>query len=170
LQYGIIANNRKKAIQTLFWDSEKEFFFDYDLKKEITTDRLSLGAMFPLFFGIATKEQAQSCAKRIEEDFLQDGGLLTTPYNTGQQWDAPNGWAPLQWISIKGLLNYEHKSLAREIALRWTKLNEHVFQRTGKMLEKYNVVDTNLEGGGGEYPAQDGFGWTNGVCLAIKNA
>jgi len=50
---------------------------------------------------------------------------------------------------------------------RWCKLNNDVYQRTGKLLEKYNVMDTHLESGGGEYPTQDGFGWTNGVLLAL---
>ena len=40
-----------------------------------------------------------------------------------------------------------------------------VFNATGKMLEKYNVENTQLESGGGEYPTQDGFGWSNGVYL-----
>jgi alpha,alpha-trehalase len=35
------------------------------------------------------------------------------------------------------------------------------------MMEKYNVVATDIKAGGGEYPAQDGFGWTNGVYLAL---
>ena len=30
-----------------------------------------------------------------------------------------------------------------------------------------DVVNTQLEAGGGEYPGQDGFGWTNGVLLAL---
>jgi alpha,alpha-trehalase len=34
-------------------------------------------------------------------------------------------------------------------------------------MEKYNVENTQLEAGGGEYPAQDGFGWTNGVVRAM---
>ena len=96
------------------------------------------------------------------------GGVVTTLETTGQQWDAPNGWAPLQWITIIGLKNYEHHDLATDIANRWVKLNSDVFKRTGKLMEKYNVVDTQLEAGGGEYPGQDGFGWTNGVLLALK--
>ena len=36
------------------------------------------------------------------------------------------------------------------------------------MMEKYNVVNSNLDAGGGEYKSQDGFGWTNGVYLAMK--
>jgi alpha,alpha-trehalase len=35
------------------------------------------------------------------------------------------------------------------------------------MMEKYDVVNTNKKAGGGEYPTQDGFGWTNGVALAL---
>ena len=60
------------------------------------------------------------------------------------------------------------KKEAKMLGERWCLLNEKVFKRTGKMMEKYNVEDTNLESGGGEYPVQDGFGWTNGVYVAIK--
>ena len=36
------------------------------------------------------------------------------------------------------------------------------------MMEKYDVVDLNRRAGGGEYATQDGFGWTNGVALALS--
>jgi alpha,alpha-trehalase len=94
---------------------------------------------------------------------------VTTLAETGQQWDAPNGWAPLQWIGYSAAMRYGHQTLAKEIAQRWIRLNEKVFYSTGKMLEKYNVEDLDAEGGGGEYPVQDGFGWTNGVYLALKS-
>ena len=87
---------------------------------------------------------------------------------TGQQWDAPNGWAPLQWITYRGLLNYGHNDLAAKIRERWATLNEKTYSATGKMMEKYNVADISLLAGGGEYPNQDGFGWTNGVYLAMN--
>ncbi len=45
--------------------------------------------------------------------------------------------------------------------------NIKVYKNTGKLVEKYNVVDMSLEAGGGEYPVQDGFGWTNGVLLRL---
>ena len=44
-----------------------------------------------------------------------------------------------------------------------------VSANTGKLLEKYNVV-TLTPGGGGEYPLQDGFGWTNGVAAGLFRA
>jgi alpha,alpha-trehalase len=36
-----------------------------------------------------------------------------------------------------------------------------------KIIEKYNVMDLSLADGKGEYPNQDGFGWTNAVLLAL---
>lgn len=170
LNYGILAVNRKKAIESLFWDENTQFFYDWSIEDKHLTLRKSLAGVFPLFFGLATDEQAKSVTEEVKNTFLKDGGVVTTPYETGQQWDAPNGWAPLQWITIQGLRRYGYKELAREIAFRWTNLNRNVYFRTGKMLEKYNVVDTSLEGGGGEYPVQDGFGWTNGVYLALTQA
>ncbi len=170
LRYGVLALNRKKAIQDYCWDDDKDCYYDYDYKKKSVTGRDSLAMMYPLFFNLSSQDQADAVAKKIQQTYLHKGGLVTTPINNGQQWDSPNGWAPLHWISVKGLLNYGHKQLAQEIALRWTQLNKQVFKNTGKLLEKYNVVDTDLESGGGEYPVQDGFGWTNGVYIALTKA
>jgi neutral trehalase len=99
----------------------------------------------------------------VVRDLLKPGGFVTTTQNNGQQWDAPNGWAPLEWVSIKGLRNYYLTEEANTAADHWIKLNTDVYNRTGKMMEKYNVVDKHLEAGGGEHPSPDGFGWTNEV-------
>jgi alpha,alpha-trehalase len=123
--------------------------------------------MFPLFFGIATNDQAKKMHQIVEQRLLRPGGIVTTNKNSGQQWDAPNGWAPLQWIAIKGLLNYGYPSLASKIQERWIQLCTKVYQNTGKMMEKYNVEELGLRSGGGEYPVQDGFGWSNGVLLKL---
>ena len=109
----------------------------------------------------------EGVAQMIEKEFLKPGGLISTLNITGQQWDAPNGWAPLQWLAIQGLRNYGQNDLANTIKERWVKLNKKVYKSTGKMVEKYNVMDLTLEAGGGEYPVQDGFGWTNGVLLKL---
>ena len=128
----------------------------------------SLAGVFPLFVGIATEEQAHAVADMLRKDFLHVGGLVTTAIDNGQQWDAPNGWAPLQWVAIQGLKRYGYDDLANEIATRWTALNERVYDATGKFVEKYNVENDDGLGGGGEYALQDGFGWTNGVYEALK--
>lgn len=44
---------------------------------------------------------------------------------------------------------------------------QHTYDREQKLVEKYDVSTTGTGGGGGEYPLQDGFGWTNGVTLKM---
>lgn len=169
-KYHILLNRmgqRKKAIQTYCWNEEKGFYFDYQFKDAKQTGKYTLAGMFPFFLSIAEYTQAERVATIIEEKFLQPGGLLTTLTQTGQQWDAPNGWAPLQWIAYQGLKKfpYHEDVTANKIRANWMRANEKVYAATGKMMEKYNVTDTENKAGGGEYPNQDGFGWTNGVYL-----
>jgi alpha,alpha-trehalase len=166
-EYEQKASRRKQAIHHYCWNEQLQFFTDYDFTVDEQTQIKTLAASSALFFNITTQAQADAVASTLEKEFLKDGGLVTTLNTTGQQWDAPNGWAPLQWMSIVGLENYGHHELATTIAKRWIELNKDVFARTGKLMEKYNVVDTHLEAGGGEYEGQDGFGWTNGVLLAL---
>ncbi|MES2005264.1 MAG: alpha,alpha-trehalase TreF [Bacteroidota bacterium] len=157
---------RKKAIQQYCWNEEKGFYFDYHFIDQQPTASYTLAATFPLFMNISGPDQQYKVARIIEEKFLQPGGLLTTLNTTGQQWDAPNGWAPLQWICWGGIvINPNLHKLAEKIQHNWMHSCEKVYAATGKMMEKYNVTDTQSKAGGGEYPNQDGFGWTNGVYL-----
>lgn len=167
-EYKKRSENRREAILKYFWNEEEGYFMDYNFKNQRSTEVLSLAGVYPLFFNIATKKQAMGVYLKIENNFLEPGGVVTTPNNTGEQWDAPNGWAPLQWMTITGLRNYGHIWLANLIKERWLDLNNAVYNRTYKMLEKYNVEDLSRESGGGEYPTQDGFGWTNGVYQKLS--
>jgi alpha,alpha-trehalase len=160
------ADRRSQSIQKYNWDETEQFFVDYNFHHSESTGKITLAGVFPLYAKLATSQQAAAVAARLEKDFLKPGGLVTTLETTGQQWDSPNGWAPLQWVAIEGLRNYGHHQLANEIKTRWIATNQHVFKKTGKLVEKYDV-NGNGEGGGGEYPLQDGFGWTNGVLAAL---
>lgn len=161
------AQARAAALQLYCWDEEGGFFRDYQFVEQRFTPVRSLAGVFPLFVGIADNEQGELVARTLREEFLFPGGLVSTPNETGQQWDAPNGWAPLQYMAIQGLRRTGQSELATEIRDRWFALNRRVYEDTGKLVEKYNVVDITLESGGGEYPVQDGFGWTNGVLQAL---
>ena len=165
--YQSAAEARKNAIQDLFWDKDEGWFCDYVWTESQRSHILSLAGLFPLYFRLATDEQVEQIATRVERDFLKPGGAVTTLIQTGQQWDFPNGWAPLQWIAVEGLLNYGYETLARSIAERFVALACRVYGETGKMMEKYDVCDVTKPGGGGAYPVQDGFGWTNGVIEAL---
>jgi alpha,alpha-trehalase len=161
------ARMRKEAILRHCWDAEQGFFFDFNSSEKQVSQAYTMAGVFPLFFQIADTEQAASVARILEEKFLCPGGLVTTLAHSGQQWDAPNGWAPLQWMAYQGLLHYGHTDLAEKIRHNWCKLVEKTYAATGKMMEKYNVEQPDAPGGGGEYPNQDGFGWTNGVYLKL---
>ncbi len=161
------SNVRKAAINTYCWNEKGKWYVDYNFARRLQSSEYTAAGITPLFFNIASPAQATEIESTLNRKFLKNGGVVTTLRNTGQQWDAPNGWAPLEWMAVKGMENYGKKSTAREIATRWIKLNRDVYKRTGKLMEKYNVENTTLEAGGGEYSGQDGFGWTNGVLLKL---
>ncbi|GAB3173852.1 alpha,alpha-trehalase TreF [Telluribacter humicola] len=168
IRYKHKAQLRAKAIQKYFWDPARNFFMDYDFRARNFTDSFTLAATYPLFFRLATNRQAHYVDTYLRFNFLRSGGLLTTLSKSGQQWDSPNGWAPLQYTAYKGLKNYNLYRTAERIRDHWLALNRKTFKYTRKMLEKYNVADTNLEAHPGEYKLQEGFGWTNGVYLQLK--
>ena len=104
------------------------------------------------------------------QKLLKKGGIVTTENTTSQQWDSPNGWAPLQFFSALGLESYGFTKEANDIMQRFCNTVEDRFAATGALLEKYNVCTPNETAGGGEYDVQLGFGWTNGVYTYFKKA
>jgi len=167
-QFARAAEDRRHALLEAAYDPATGFFYDVRWRTgERVTDRPTLAAASPLYFGLATPEQGRAVAARLEREFLKPGGFVTTLIASGQQWDAPNGWPPLEWLSIEGVRRYGRADLADAARDRWLGLNQRTYRATGKMNEKYDVVDLRRRAGGGEYPTQDGFGWTNGVALAL---
>jgi alpha,alpha-trehalase len=165
-QFTERALERRRAIHRYLWNPRSGTFEDYDWRTRGRTGHVTAATLYPLFAGVATATQANAVTKVVERELLEPDGLATTTVRTGQQWDAPNGWAPLQWIAIEGLNRYGHRSLARRIAQRWIRENVAYYEGTGKLVEKYDVTG-DAAASGGEYPLQDGFGWTNGVLRRL---
>lgn len=167
-QYKALAGKRQEAINRYLWDDKQGWYADYDWQNKRVHPQLTAAALYPLFMQVATAKQADLTAAAVEKQLLKPGGLVTTTVNTGQQWDAPNGWAPLQWIAVAGLENYQKPALAQQVGMRFLQNVQSTYDREHKLVEKYVVEGKNLGGGGGgEYPLQDGFGWTNGVTLML---
>ena len=167
-RFTVEADTRRAALLAATYDSIGGFFYDVRWRTgNCVTDRPTLAAAVPLYFGLATPRQASTVADRLERDFLRPGGFVTSLVNSGEQWDAPNGWPPLEWMAIEGVRRYGRDALADTARARWLALNRRVYRATGQMMEKYDVVNIDRAAGGGEYPTQDGFGWTNGVALAL---
>ena len=160
------ARMRRATMLRLMWDGKLNAFVDYDWRNQRGMDRLTAATVYPLFVGIASEQQVQGIAATIRATLLMPNGLATTTLDSGQQWDDPNGWAPLQWMAIDGLRSHGEGDLAADIAQRWVAENARVYCATGKLVEKYNVRDAGA-GAGGEYPVQDGFAWTNAVLIKL---
>ena len=171
-RYRGLADDRRNTIERLMWNAQSGFFVDYLWREGRQSDVLSAATVFPLYFGVATREQAQAMATALRQKLLKPGGLGTTLTESGQQWDQPNGWAPLQYLAIEGLRKYGERDLAYQIADRWLHTNIHGYSESGALVEKYNVEQGREQrdsegGGGGEYELQLGFGWTNGVLAKL---
>ncbi|MBV8443818.1 MAG: alpha,alpha-trehalase TreA [Hyphomicrobiales bacterium] len=167
-RFMALANNRGAAIRRLMWNAQAGFFADYLWQEGRQSDVLSAATVFPLYFGLAAPDEAHAVAATLRQRLLEPGGLATTTTATGQQWDRPNGWAPLQYLAIEGLRAYGERDVAREIADRWIRSNVQGFAAMGALVEKYNVEQRCCAGGaGGEYSLQAGFGWTNGVLAKL---
>jgi alpha,alpha-trehalase len=162
------AARRRAVVNDVLWDEASGIYRDYDWREE---EKLALNAatLSPLFVRMADNKQATAVAKAVKQQLLVDGGIATTTVRSGQQWDSPNGWAPLQWIAVQGLYHYGEKELAKTIATRWLNVVGNLYRQQCKLVEKYDISDaSNAQGGGGgEYPLQDGFGWTNGVTRKL---
>jgi alpha,alpha-trehalase len=168
-RFAVEADARRRALVGAAYDPVTGDFYDVRWRTGTrVTDRPTMAAAAPLYFGLATPEQAHAVAATLSREFLKAGGFVTTTVASGQQWDAPNGWAPLEWMAIEGLRLYGLDDLADRARARWLALNRRTYAATGKMMEKYDVVHPDEPAGGGEYPGQDGFGWTNGVALALS--
>ncbi len=167
-RFSRAAEDRRRALLAAAYDSAGGFFYDVRwLSGARVMDRPTLAAAYPLYFGLSTPDQGRAVAARLGREFLKPGGFVTTLIASGQQWDAPNGWPPLEWLTIEGVRRYGRADLAAAAAGHWLALNRRTYRATGRMTEKYDVVDLSRRAGGGEYPTQDGFGWTNGVALAL---
>jgi alpha,alpha-trehalase len=142
---------------------------DYNFVDETRSQALTLAGLYPLWAGLVSNEQALRMEQTLRTSFLREGGLVTSLRTSGEQWDAPNGWAPLQFLAIEGLERYGFNAFAEDIAQRWAMTCFRMFKRFGALMEKYNVEYPGEVAGGGEYAVQDGFGWTNAVLLVLMN-
>ncbi|MDP1028316.1 alpha,alpha-trehalase TreF [Sphingomonas sp. KR1UV-12] len=161
--YTARAEARITAMRRHLWNGR--FFADFDLDTGKANDRPTAAMAFALFSRVATPDQARATAAALEP-LIGEGGLSATRVHSGQQWDEPNGWAPLQWVAIQGLRGYGEMALASRIRTGWLGSVTREYNASGKLLEKYDVIERR-PGGGGEYPNQDGFGWTNGVTRML---
>jgi alpha,alpha-trehalase len=167
-RWQAIAAERQTNIQKYLWDAGRGRYFDYDFdtKQRSTYDYVT--TFYPLWAGLASKEQAQMVAANAGI-FEKPGGLMMSPYETGAQWDAPYAWAPTQLLAIVGLRRYGLDMDANRIAYKFLSTVAENFRHDGTIREKYNAVTRSSETAvtAGYHMNIVGFGWTNGVFLDL---
>jgi alpha,alpha-trehalase len=153
------------------WDADSGYFFDFNTRTGQRRNYPFATTFFPLWTGWATADQAAAVHGHLEA-FLKPGGLGTSLHVSGNQWDAPYGWAPLQLAAVEGVARYGYHRSADRVAEAFVTMVEQEYQRCGTILEKYDVVRRTAEVSDGisfGYSSNEiGFGWTNGVYLLLK--
>ena len=103
------ARDRAERINRLQWDADRGMYFDYNFEHGQVRRYPFLTTFYPLWAGVASREQSERVVRNLPL-FEQPGGLETSTTHSGDQWDKPFGWAPLQWIAVQGLRRYGYNS------------------------------------------------------------
>lgn len=161
-----LAERRKELINKLMWNQEKGAFFDYNFERQEKVDLFSAASFYPLFFNLATKEQAESTAKKLNLLEFEFGvAACENKENLSLfQWDFPNVWPPLQYMVIKGLLNYGYEEDAKRIAKKYIDTVDMNFEASGFLWEKYDAVKGSVSVNK-EYATKEMMGWTAGIYM-----
>jgi alpha,alpha-trehalase len=162
------AAERQKQMVKYFWDSNQGMFFDYNFVVGKRSQYVYATTFYPLWAGLATKEQANAVVHNLGL-LEQQGGMAMSRTASQAQWDLPYGWAPLQLLTVEGLRRFGFDSEANRISDNFLSMVESNFKREHTIREKYNVVKRSTETNVGAGYAQNytGFGWTNGVFLEL---
>jgi len=169
LRWDHRAMARAAAMQRYLWRPQRGVFADYDFVHSRPSDYAFITSLYPLWVGVATREEAKKIAAKLNL-FERPGGLSTSNTNTGLQWDEPYGWAPTNWIAVAGLDAMGFHGDAVRIARHFNATVDAGFAADGTIREKYNVVTGNAQVAVSTGYAQNviGFGWTNAVYLEMR--
>lgn len=178
-EWNARAQHRRELMTHLCWDPSRQQFFDYNWREKRHTDFESATNYWPLWAGLATREQARSTVESALPRLVARGGVMGTTEasrgtlsatRTARQWDYPYGWAPHQMLIWEGLKDYGYDALAAELALRWVRMvAQNAVDFNGVIPEKYDLVLASHEvhaeygnqGADFKMVVEEGFGWTN---------
>jgi alpha,alpha-trehalase len=168
-RWGKRAQARNINIHRYLWKPQQGVFADYDFVKHKPSDYAYISSLYPLWAGVASREEAKKVVARLNL-FERPGGLSMSNYDSGAQWDEPFGWAPTNWVVVSGLDAAGFRDDAKRLAAKWNATVDQGFANDGTIREKYNVLsaNANVEVSTGYKANQIGFGWTNAVYLKMK--
>lgn len=163
------AQKRNAAMQRYLWRPKDGVFADFDFVHARTSSYAYITSLYPLWAGMATREEARSMVAQLGL-FERRGGLSTSNTRSGMQWDEPYGWAPTNWLVVDGLESLGYREEAARLSAHFTATVDAGFAHDGTIREKYNLVTGNSDVivSNGYRTNEIGFGWTNAVYLLMK--
>jgi alpha,alpha-trehalase len=164
------AIDRQQRIQKYLWDAKRGLYFDYNFMTHTLSSYEYATTFYPLWAGLASKEQAQAVVKNLPM-FEQPGGLAMSRVESQAQWDYPYGWAPIQLLAVEGMRRYGFAADADRVTYNFLSMVIADYLTDRYIREKYNVVKRTSETRIVKGYSQNviGFGWTNGVFLELLN-
>ncbi|KAJ3327762.1 alpha,alpha-trehalase nth1, partial [Blyttiomyces sp. JEL0837] len=177
--FGSLAERTRSLIHQYLWDDETSLYKDFDCKLMQQSSYETATALWALWAGVATQEQASRMVPKCVELFEVVGGLVSgTESSRGEvgldrpsrQWDYPYGWAPHQIMAWEGLAKYGYMDIAQRLTYRWLYTVVQAFvDFNGVVPEKFDVVGmthrVNVEYGNVgtdfKFVVKEGFGWMN---------
>ncbi len=169
-QWNHRAAARRNAINKYLWNPAAHMFYDYNYTTHRQSTYNYITTFYPLWANLVSPQQASALDHHVSL-FEHAGGLAMSDYDSGTQWDLPFGWAPTNWLAIKGLDQYGFTGDAARLAAEFSQTIRQNFEHDGTIREKYNVVSgsSNIEVATGYKSNVVGFGWTNGVYLQMND-
>src|SRR5229473_185649 len=115
------SRDRASRMNRLMWNAQDGLYYDYDFVHRRVRRYAFLTTFYPLWAGVASQQQADKVVRNLPL-FERPGGLQTSTFQSGDQWDAPDGWAPLHWIAVQALRRYGHGAEADRISKKFLTL------------------------------------------------
>ncbi|VDK64679.1 unnamed protein product [Onchocerca ochengi] len=178
-EYRKLYKNLRKAVDEVFWSESDGAWFDYDLMEQKLRSGFYPSNVFPLLLsGYSARITKKVLDYLLGSGVLDFKGGIPVSLNKAslEQWDYPNGWPPLTHLFVESLrLSRDEKlvKIAEKVAWKFIRTAYNGMMNPKKGMpaacwEKYDIrYDDGRPGSGGEYPVQQGFGWTNGAVLDL---
>ncbi|KAK6089253.1 hypothetical protein P3W45_001772 [Vairimorpha bombi] len=169
-EYNNLILKRRRILRNL-WNSDEESWNDLNIKTGKYNDkRFYFSNIFPLFFDLSTKDDAYRVLNRYHKElfgYIGGAPISGDGVYTDHQWDFPNVWAPCIQLLVEYLSSIDEHKMAIHVSKSFYLSVRNEYLKTGMFFEKYNCREVGKRGDGGEYPVQNGFGWTNGTIIYL---
>lgn len=149
LEYELEAEKLLAGIDAVLYHEDVGAWLDYDLINNKRRDFFVPTNLSPLWMKCYRETDSRNIAENVLKYINRTGidrypgGVPNSLENTGEQWDFPNVWPPMQYMVIMGLdkLGDERTTeMALSWADRWVKSNFIAYKDSQAMFEKVRPV------------------------------